>query len=470
MTFLQPQERPPWWRDERVLKIVLQAAFAVAAFVVLSILFDNLLRGMSRAGLSLGFRFLRNSANFGITEGIAPQPSIWLVPTVGVSIGVGLLVQWILCLGQPQQAVPSWATGLATWARSCNLKSPLPTLLGLTALVVTAGLFWWLAPISPIAFAPYSPANNYQTAFLVGVVNTIWLSSISIVLATVMGLLLGVARLSTNWLARNLATIVTEIFRNIPVLLIVIFWYQGVMLTLPGVRDSISFFDIIFVSQRGVNLPSVVPSLWLLPTVAILGVASWGIPKLLQQRRPDLGDIAQILWVGMGLVLLAIGCWILMPSPPLIFDLPVLDRFNFRGGTQFSAEFTALMLGLVTYTGCYIAEVVRGAFLSVARGQWEASRALGLSEMNTFRLVVVPQALRIMIPSLNTQYLTLIKNSSLAIAVGFSDLFNISSTIINQSGRSVEMFAIIMTAYLSMNLLVSYGMNWLNGRVKLVER
>lgn len=468
MTFLQPQERPPWWRDEQVLRVVLQIAFLVAAAAVLFLLFGNLMRGVARAGLSLGFRFLDNSANFGITEGIAPSPSVWLVPALGFALGSGILVQGILSWGLPQQRVPGWATGLA--AKVPGIRSPWPTLLGLLTVVVVAGLFWWLAPVSPLSFAPYSPANSYRTAFLVGTVNTIWLSAISIVLATVMGLLLGIARLSSNWLARNLATIITEIFRNIPVLLIVIFWYQGVLLTLPGVRDSISFFDVIFVSQRGVNLPSLVPSWWLIPAMLLIGVAAWLINRTLRIQRSDVGDIQRILWVFSGGVLVALACWILMPAAPIDLNIPVLDRFNFRGGTQFSAEFTAMMLGLVTYTGCYIAEVVRGAFLSVARGQWEASRALGLSEMNTFRLVVVPQALRIMIPSLNTQYLTLIKNSSLAIAVGFSDLFNVSSTIINQSGRSVEMFAIIMAAYLVMNLLVSYGMNWLNGRVKLVER
>jgi general L-amino acid transport system permease protein len=384
----QPHLQPPWWRDERILKIVLQVAFVIAVLVVFGILTQNLTSSLRRLGISLGFRFLGNSANFGITEGLIP----------------------------------------------------------------------------------YDPSESYLKAFVVGVVNTLWLSSISIVLATVMGLILGIARLSSNWLARQLATIITEIFRNIPVLLIVIFWYQGVILTLPGVRDSLSIGGLIFISQRGVNLPSLDPSGWLIPTVVILAGATWGIRNLLLARRPDVGPIQRNSLVVLGVLLLAVACWILFPEAPLRLDIPVLDRFNFRGGTQLSAEFTAMMLGLVTYTGCYIAEVVRGSFLAVQRGQWEASRAIGLTELGTFQLVIVPQALRIMIPSLNTQYLTLIKNSSLAIAVGFSDLFNISSTIINQSGRSVEMFGIIMATYLTMNLLVSYGMNWLNARVKLVER
>lgn len=360
----------------------------MAVLLVFGILAQNLLASLRRLGISLGFRFLGNSANFGITEGLIP----------------------------------------------------------------------------------YDPSESYLKALAVGAVNTLWLSAVSIVLATAMGFVLGMARLSSNWLARQLATVVTEIFRNVPVLLIVIFWYQGVILTLPGVRNSLSIGGLVFINQRGVKLPGLDLSGWFIPTLAIVIGAGWGIRKLLLVCRPELGSRQRNLWVAAGVALLAVACWVLFPEPPVRLDVPVLERFNFRGGIQLSAEFTAMMLGLVTYTGCYIAEVVRGSFLAVPRGQWEAARAVGLSELQTFRLVIVPQALRIMIPSLNTQYLTLIKNSSLAIAVGFSDLFNISSTIINQSGRSVEMFAILMATYLTFNLVVSYGMNWLNARVKLVER
>jgi general L-amino acid transport system permease protein len=390
MTSLSDQShlRPPWWRNEHILKVLLQVAFVVAVLLVFGILAQNLLASMRRLGISLGFRFLGNSANFGITEGLIP----------------------------------------------------------------------------------YDPSESYLKALVVGAVNTLWLSAVSIVLATAMGFVLGIARLSSNWLARQLATVVTEIFRNVPVLLIVIFWYQGVILTLPGVRNSLSIGRLVFINQRGVKLPGLDPSGWLVPALAIVIAAGWGIRKLLLVCRPELGSRQRNLWVAAGVALLAVACWVLFPEPPVRLDVPVLERFNFRGGIQLSAEFTAMMLGLVTYTGCYIAEVVRGSFLAVPRGQWEAARAIGLSELQTFRLVIVPQALRIMIPSLNTQYLTLIKNSSLAIAVGFSDLFNISSTIINQSGRSVEMFAILMATYLTFNLVVSYGMNWLNARVKLVER
>lgn len=380
------QTRPPWWRDEQILKATFQFAFSLIVVLVIITLANNLQVGLNKQGLSLGFDFLSNSANFGISEGI-----------------------------------------------------------------------------------PYDPSESYLKAFLVGVVNTIWVCLFSIALAMLMGLLLGMARLSSNWLARQLATAVTEVFRNIPVLLIVIFWYQAVLLQLPSVRDSYSFFDIFFLSQRGLNFPSLSPSAWLVPMAIVTGVVIWGSAWVLSQR-PDLGTPLRTLlpWVGGGLIVL--GFWVFSPQTPLQITIPELTRFNFSGGGQFSAEFLALMLGLVTYTGAYIAEVVRGAFMAVPKGQWEASRALGFSELGTFRLVIVPQALRIMIPSLNTQFQTLVKNSSLAIAVGYSDMFNVSSTIINQSGRSVEVFAMMMTAYLLTNMVVSYSMNWLNYRVRLVER
>ena len=283
-----------------------------------------------------------------------------------------------------------------------------------------------------------------------------------------MGLVLGIARLSSNWLAKKLAAAVTEVFRNIPVLLIIFFWYQGVLLKMPRVKESYSFLGF-HLSNRGLNFPSLTPTWWLIPALVLVAVVVWQVPGRLRSQSDLPSGVPSLLgWIGAAVVFAIV--WLVAPNPPFLVDVPELRGFNYRGGWEFSIEFLALMMGLVTYTGAYIAEVVRGAFLAVPRGQWEASRAIGFSELDTFRLVIVPQALRIMLPSLNTQFLTLIKNSSLAIAVGYSDLFNISSTIINQSGRSIEVFAIMMLAYLILNLGVSYSVNWFNNRVKLVER
>ncbi len=371
--------RPPWWRDERTLKVVFQVIFVLIAAATLGTLFRNMLQGLQRAGITPGFNFLSNSANFGISEGIR-----------------------------------------------------------------------------------YDPSESYFKAFTVGLVNTIWVSAVSIILATLLGLILGIARLSSNWLARQLAFIVTEVFRNVPVLLIIIFWYQGVLIRLPGVADSYSIGGVVYLSQRGIVIPSLTASIWLLPALIFaIASAAFALRK---------AQVWRWLWGLIAFSLAFAIVTVLSPAVPLAVQVPELQRFNFRGGWQFSTEYIAMAIGLVTYTGAYIAEVVRGSFLAVPRGQLEASRALGLSELQTFQLVIVPQALRIMLPSLNTQFLTLIKNSSLAIAVGFPDVFNVSSTIINQSGRSVETFGLVMAAYLVMNLIVSYGMNWLNNRVKLVER
>ena len=377
--------RPPWWRDENVLKVVLQVIFTVAVVLVMGTLFRNMLKGLDRAGLSLGFNFLKNTASFGISEGI-----------------------------------------------------------------------------------PYDPSESYFKAFIVGVVNTMWVSAFGIVLSMMLGLALGIARLSSNWLAKKLAGVITEVFRNIPVLLIIFFWYQGVLLKMPRVRDSYSMFGF-HLSNRGLNFPSLTPTWWFIPTVILAALILWQVPKRLQEQALLPNGVPSLFGLIGAASVFAIF-WIAAPNPPLLVDVPELAGFNYRGGWQFSIEFLALLMGLVTYTGAYIAEVVRGAFLAVPRGQWEASRAIGFTELDTFRLVIVPQALRIMLPSLNTQFLTLIKNSSLAIAVGYADMFNISSTIINQSGRSIEVFAIMMLAYLILNLGVSYSVNWLNSRVKLVER
>ncbi len=387
MTSLRDQQppKPPLWRDERVIRIVLQALFLAAVAVGLAILYRNMVVGLQKAGLTVGFGFLKNSANFGISEGIT-----------------------------------------------------------------------------------YSPADNYFKAFTVGLVNTVWVCLVGIVLATIMGFGLGVARLSSNWLARQLATGLTELFRNIPVLLIVIYWYQAVFLALPQVQQGLNLFNLVYFSQRGLAYPQADILLW--PTLALMGLVAWGSGTLLRRWRRDLSDRVVAAMALLGAVIVAGIVWLVSGRDPFVLDVPKLVGFNLQGGGSISAEFLGILLGLVTYTGTYIAEIVRGGFQAVPRGQREAARSIGLSELNAFRLVIAPIALRSILPSLNTQYQTLIKNSSLATAVGYPDLFGVGSIVVNQSGKTVEVFAMIMASYLILNLLVSSGMNWFNSRVKLVER
>jgi len=340
--------------------------------------------------------------------------------------------------------------------------------LGFRFLGDTAGF-----PISEgIAYAP-TDVNSY--AFLVGIVNTLRVAVIGIVLATIIGTLVGVARLSTNWLVRKLASLYVETVRNIPLLVQLFFWYFAVMLTaLPLVQEAIRLPGSIYLSRRGLYMPwpVVTPSFriwaWYLVGGAVLAVGVY-IVRRIQLRRADRPGLPIVPALAI-LAAAAIGGWFLTPGSPLGLDVPVLKRFNFEGGMWLSTSFSALVIGLATYTGAFIAEIVRAGILAVGVGQTEAARALGLRRSLVLRLVVLPQALRVIVPPVTSQYLNLTKNSSLAILIGYYDLLNVGTTIFNQTGRAVEMILLIMGSYLTMSLLTSLVMNWYNRRIKLVER
>ncbi len=335
-------------------------------------------------------------------------------------------------------------------------------------LGVTAGF-----PISEgIAFDP-SRVNAY--AFLVGVVNTIRVAVIGVVLATLIGTTIGIARLSSNWIVRKLATIYVETVRNIPLLVQLFFWYFAVMLTaLPLVQNSIRLPGSIFLSRRGLYMPWPQPAeafgpwMWYILGGAVLAVGVYVVRRM-QLKRADRPGFP-ILWAIPALLLVAIAGWFLTSGSPLALDVPVLKRFNYEGGMWLSASFSALVIGLATYTGAFIAEIVRAGIQAVGKGQTDAAKAIGLRKGLVLRLVVLPQALRVIIPPLTSQYLNLTKNSSLAILIGYYDLLNVSTTIFNQTGRAVEMILLIMASYMTMSLLTSLVMNIYNRRMKLVER
>ncbi len=320
----------------------------------------------------------------------------------------------------------------------------------------------------------YDLSDSYARAFVVGVANSVRVTVVGIVLATVLGVAAGVARLSTNWVVNKMASAYIELIRNTPLLVQLFVWYFAVILKLPRVRDSIALPGSMFISNRGLALSWPVPTdsfgTWLLYCIAggVVAVVLW-IVRARSQRltgRPGFS----LLWIGAPFVALASLGWFLVPKAPLVLDRPSLQGWNYRGGLTLTPEFTALLVGLVVYTGAFIAEVVRAGILAVPRGQIEAARSVGLDEMQTLRLVTFPQALRIIIPPLTSQYLNLAKNSSLAMAIGFPDLFNVAGTIFNQTGRSVQVIVMIMASYLSMSLFTSLLMNLYNRRVQLVER
>jgi general L-amino acid transport system permease protein len=314
----------------------------------------------------------------------------------------------------------------------------------------------------------YSTSESYLKAFLVGVVNTMRVAVVGIVLATLLGLVMGVARLSSNWLVRKVAQVYVEVIRNTPVLVQIIFWWVAVILALPVIEGGFSLGGVAFLSNRGTALPwfrlEEGAGMWGLFLLA--GVAGWAIAWRWRARvsertgRPGW----QAVWaVGTFLAIASVG--FLLAGTPVSGDVPRTGQFGYEGGFQVSPEYTALLLGLVIYTGAFIAEIVRGSIQAVSKGQKEAAEALGLTPRQQLRFVVLPQALRIAIPPLNSQYLNLTKNSSLALAIGYPDIVSVSTTIINQAGRATQILLLIMVSYLLMTLTISALMNALNRAV-----
>lgn len=387
-----PGSTIPFYRDERVLRVVGQIIFAIVILFIGYSAFTNLVRGSVKFGDPFNFGFLVNNvAGFALAE-------------------------------------------------------------------------------TPIDYEP--TVNTYLYAFLVGGLNTLRVVIVGILLASAVGLVVGVARLSSNWLVAKFAQIYVELFRNIPLLIQLSFWYFAIILKLPRVRESMQAFDAIFLSNRGLVVP------WLTPTVSFstfLYVA--GIVLLLAigayiylGRMPEASPLRawRGLWVFLGFVLFAAASGLVLDAfKP---NIPKIQGFNYIGGLTLSPEYVGMVFGLVVYTGAFIAEIVRAGIQAVPRGLNEASRALGLSYTQTLRLVTVPLALRVIVPPLTNQYLNLSKNSSLAVVIGYADLYYVGNTIFNQSGQTVQVVSMIMGTYLLMSLLISLIMNQVNRQFKLVER
>jgi general L-amino acid transport system permease protein len=320
---------------------------------------------------------------------------------------------------------------------------------------------------SPIA---YSPADTYLHAIIVGLLNTLQISVIGIVLATIVGTIAGVARLSRNWLVARFATLYVEGLRNIPLLLQLFFWYSLVTEGLPSPRQAFNPVGGVFLSNRGVFFP--VP-VWedahalMAAALVLAAVATWLIGRFAKRRQERTGRMFPVFRAGLALVVGLPAVAYLAGGAPTGIDVPELRGFNFWGGGRLTPEFTALLVGLVAYTGAFIAEIVRGGILAVTHGQTEAGLALGLRRGQVLRLVVLPQALRVIIPPLTSQYLNLTKNSSLAVAIGYPDLVSTANTAINQTGQAVEGIAIIMAVYLTISLAISGFMNWYNQHIAL---
>lgn len=324
------------------------------------------------------------------------------------------------------------------------------------------------------SFIPYASTMSFGRAVLVGLINTLVVSVFGILFATVLGFIIGLMRLSSNWLISRIALAYIEFHRNIPLLVLLFLWYFGVFTQLPPVKESITLPGPIYINQRGFYLtwPHLLEggTIFAASVVAgiILAIIAWVVLRRIREakgRETYFGRISLAI-----LILVPLFGWFASGGEPLRFDVPVLQGFNFQGGLRLTTEFTALLIGLAMYTAAFIAEVFRAGILAVQKGQIEAARAVGLNYSQILILIIIPQAMRVIIPPMISQYLNLTKNSSLALAIGYQELFAIGKVTINQAGRAVPVFILIMATYLAISLLTSIILNIYNKHVQFIER
>ncbi len=319
----------------------------------------------------------------------------------------------------------------------------------------------------------YTPENTHARAFLVGLLNTLLVAAVGIVLATILGFFLGVMRLSHNWLLSRVVYCYVEVVRNVPLLLQIYFWY-AIFLVLPVVKESIELGAGIFINNRGMQVPRPIaePGFWAIPVALLIGIVAAKAVGIWAKKRQDrTGQAFPTISTGIGIIVGLPLLALVVTGFPVSFDVPELGRFRFTGGLTVFPEFVALLVALTTYTAAFICENVRSGIQAVSHGQTEASHALGIKPSWTMRLIIIPQALRVIVPPLTSQYLNLTKNSSLGVAIGYQEVVaTISGTTLNQTGQAIECIAITMAVYLTISLLISAFMNWYNRRIALVER
>ncbi|PAY07778.1 amino acid ABC transporter permease [Bradyrhizobium sp. UFLA03-84] len=382
---------------------------------------------------------------------------------------------WRLSLSDPRVAGLFWqvlvvAIAVAVvaflWSNAVHNLSVRRISTGFAFLGREAGM-----PIAD-SWIDYTPKDTYLRAFIVGVVNTLRVAVIGIVLATVIGTLVGIARLSSNWLLARLAAVYVEVLRDLPLLLQLLFWYV-LMQGLPAARQAWKPIGGVFLSNRGLILPSVPlhEANWWTVLALVAGVVAFTIVRrrLIAQQVRD--GRARPAWpYALGLIVALPALVSFLSGASWSITLPELRGFNFVGGLTLAPEYFALLIALVTYTSAFIAEIVRSGIQAVPRGQSEAAKALGLKRGFVLQHIVLPQALRVIIPPMTSQYLNLTKNSSLAVAVGYQDIVSVANTTLNQTGQAIESIALIMMVFLTISLGISLFMNWYNARIALVER
>ncbi len=447
------------WRNPVVRSAVFQVTTLVLVGLGFYAIFQNTVANLTKRGITSGFSFLKIESGFAISEAMpVPMLEPGFVAFIS-SIFLGLTAAYIL---------HKWVT----WKGKTVGGDYRLVLLTIFFIFIVPALTYYLTNRYYIT-ETYTEASSYGIGLTTGIFNTIKISIIGCILATILGFIVGISRLSSNWPVAHLAAAYVEIIRNIPVLLQIFFWYFAVIRTLPAVRQSINFFDVFILNNRGVYLPDPTPLFGFHPFLGALFLACVLVYFRVRHARMFQDKTGEQLSV----VLPAVAIFIALPGlvwlvfgAPVQLSYPVLKGFNFQGGLNPSPEYAALLAGLSIYHASQIAEIVRSGIQAVSIGQKEAARALGLRGGFVMRLVVIPQAMRVIIPPLTSQYLGVTKNSSLGVAIGFPELVSVGGTILNQSGQAIEIIGITMAVYLTASLLISIFMNWYNAKMKLVER
>jgi general L-amino acid transport system permease protein len=419
------------------------SAIIATAFVM----YRQIAANLAERGIATGFGFLFREAGIAIGE-VLPLP---------VLVGPGAAFLAVLTM-----------VGAASWA--IRLLSQLgPTASNVLRYVVLACAVMALVAIVTgsieIRFFVYSQQDTFGFALLTGLSNTVKAGVTGIILASLVGLLVGLGRLSSNLLVRSAATVYVETLRNVPLLIQVFFWYFGVLRALPPVRNSVEFLGVAALNNRGVFLPRPEAAsglLWLIAAVSAAIAFLFWLRRRAQQRQQASGQRPAIAIPFLSMLLVLCSLAWLFAGAPFTWSFPARVGFNFQGGLTLTPEFAALVLGISLYTGAFIAEIVRSGVQGVSRSQWEAARSLGLSDGRILRLVILPQAMRVIFPPLISQYLSLVKDSSLGIAIAYPELVSVSNTTINQTGQPIEILAITIGTFMAMNLLISALINWYN--------
>ncbi|MDH4249254.1 MAG: ABC transporter permease subunit [Deltaproteobacteria bacterium] len=447
------------WRNENIRAVLYQILVLLLFIAGGVIIFRNTFANLETRGISSGFKFLNNEAGFLISEAL-PVPLLeGPLLLFLAAVGAGLLGVVVLKRYQTRRG------------ERIGDRSPLVWLSFLLVLGLPgAVLFFWGHDLRMEAYSESSP---YRMALLVGLLNTLKVSFIGCLLATFLGLIIGLGRLSSNWLVSQLAGAYVEVIRNIPLLLQLYFWYQAVLQAMPDVQDSVALGNVFIMNNRGVYVPNPTAGegfRLLMLSLVIAGLGIYARARSVRRIQEATGIRGSVMGPSLAMLIGFPALAVALGGQPFAVTYPELEGFNFIGGLVLTPEYAALLLGLVIYTAAFIAEIVRSGIQAVSKGQREAAQAMGLRKGLVMRLVILPQALRVIIPPLTSQYLNLTKNSSLGIAIGYPELVSVGGTTLNQSGQAIEIIAITMAVYLTFSLLISLFMNWYNAKIKLVER